>query len=347
MKKSFIALAVLAASGVASAQSSVTLYGIVDVWFGSTKTDTLVGNQAVGTRQTKVDSGGVDESRFGLKGSEDLGGGLKANFVLEQGFSLDTGTAGASNDYFGTKSAATTFSRQAYVGFSGGFGEAKIGKIATAYDDISGVTRPAFNSALSPDSNVWVSHSAYTWNPSNTLYYVTPSMSGFSAAASYSFGENKTAANDAGAVISANVTYTAGPVYAGLAYQVQESTHNDLAAEFTRLNGSYDFGVAKLLAGYGHVKNPGSVTGKVDEYEIGVDFPVSSALTLSGGYAHSKTTEVAGSSDTKRDGYSLAASYALSKRTYLYGGVQASKQKQDNMPDVKGDLYAVGIHHVF
>lgn len=360
MKKSFIALAVLAASGVASAQSSVTLYGIVDVWFGSTKTDTLVGNQAVGTRQTKVDSGGVDESRFGLKGSEDLGGGLKANFVLEQGFSLDTGTAGTTDNFFGGDRSNASFSRQAYVGFSGGFGEAKIGKIATAYDDISGVTRPAFNSALSPDSNVWVSHSAYTWNPSNTLYYVTPSMSGFSAAASYSFGENKTAATDAGTVISANVTYTAGPVYAGLAYQVQESTHNDLAAKFTRLNGSYDFGVVKLLAGYGHVKNSGSlvtnkvtnevtnkVTGKVDEYEIGVDFPVSSALTLSGGYAHSKSTEVAGSSDTKRDGYSLAASYALSKRTYLYGGVQASKQKQDNMPDVKGDLYAVGIHHVF
>ncbi|CAN5510625.1 porin [soil metagenome] len=345
MKKSFIALAVLAASGVASAQSSVTLYGIADVWVGGIKTPVYAGGN--GLRQTMVGSGGVDESRFGLKGSEDLGGGLKANFVLEQGFSLDTGAAGTTSSFFTGTTSNASFSRQAYVGFSGGFGEAKIGKIATAYDDISGATRPAFNSALSPDSNVWLSHSLYEWNPSNTVYYVTPSMSGFSAAASYSFGENKTTATDAGKVISANVTYTAGPVYAGLAYQVQESTHNDLAPKFTRLNGSYDFGVVKLLAGYGHIKNPTGVTGKVDEYEIGADFPVSSALTLSGGYAHSKTSEIAGSTDTKRDGYSLAATYSLSKRTFLYGGVQASKQKQNGVADDKGDLYAVGIHHVF
>lgn len=339
MKKNLIAVAVLAASGVASAQSSVTLYGIADVWFGSAKSGDL--------RQTRIDSGGVDESRFGLKGSEDLGAGLKANFVLEQGFSIDTGAAGTTNNFFGGAAANATFSRYAYVGLSGGFGEAKIGKTGTAYDDISGATRPAFNSVLSPDSNVWVSHANYQWNPSNSVYYVTPNLSGFSGAASYSLGENKTATVSAGNVSSFNVKYEGGPVYAGLAYQTEKATGAATATKFTRLNGSYDLGVAKLLAGYGRVADFGTGGSKTSEYEIGADFPVSSALTISGGYAHSKTSDIVGVNDTKRNGYSLAAAYSLSKRTYLYGGVQASKQTQDGAPDIKADLYAVGIHHSF
>jgi len=105
MKKSLIALAVMAAAGAASAQSSVQLYGIVDIWFGSVKDG--VGAQS----ETKLDAGGVNGNRFGLKGSEDLGGGLKANFQLEQGFNMDDGSAVAS----------TAFNRQAWVGLSGGF----------------------------------------------------------------------------------------------------------------------------------------------------------------------------------------------------------------------------------
>ena len=349
MKKNLIALAVLAASGVASAQSTVTLYGIADVWFGSTKTDTLVGNQAVGTRQTMVGSGGVDESRFGFKGSEDLGSGLKANFVLEQGFPIDNGAAGTTTDSKGNTVSAS-FSRQAYVGFSGGFGEAKIGKIATAYDDISGATRPAFNSALSPDNNVWVSHSGYNWNPNNSVYYATPSLSGFSGAISYSFGENKATSTDAGQVVSANVKYESGPVYAGLAYQTEKANGATPTAKFSRLNASYDLGVVKLLVGLGHANQVYRVnyTNRTNEYEIGADFPVSSALTLSGGYAQSKSSYLGvGVADTKRTGFGVAATYLLSKRTFLYGGVQAAKQTQSGAADLKSDLYGIGVHHTF
>ncbi|MEO5660098.1 MAG: porin, partial [Polaromonas sp.] len=97
MKKNLIALAVLAASGVASAQSNVTLYGLVDVYFGSTRTKvSQPGVANTSLRQTVVNSGGFNTSRFGFKGSEDLGGGLKANFLLEGGFNADTGVA---NDY--------------------------------------------------------------------------------------------------------------------------------------------------------------------------------------------------------------------------------------------------------
>ncbi len=117
MKKTLIALAVLAASGATFAQSSVTLYGIADVVIHKDKNVSAA-----------MTSGGVSTSRLGFKGSEDLGGGLMANFKIERSIALDTGSDAGSWD------------RYAYVGLSGGFGEVKLGKTGTAYDDISGAT---------------------------------------------------------------------------------------------------------------------------------------------------------------------------------------------------------------
>jgi predicted porin len=333
MKKNLIALAVLAASGVASAQSSVTLYGIADVWFGSLSNGTV--------RQTMVGSGGVDQSRFGFKGTEDLGSGLKANFVLEQGFNIDTGTQ---------VTAGQAFSRQSYVGLSSAaFGEVRLGKTLTPFEEISGATTPGFNSALAPTSNVWLSTS-HNISPANTIYYASPSFSGFSGAASYSLGEDKntvapTFNNKAGRTGSFNVKYEGGPVYAGLAYQTEKAAGVANSVKFTRLNGSYDLGVVKLLAGYGRVADQAVAGGKTTEWQIGADFPVTTALTLSGGYARSKDNAALG--NAKRTGLGLAANYSLSKRTSVYGGVQAANTKQNGVPDVKSDLYAVGIRHTF
>lgn len=87
----------------------------------------LANNPFGGVSQWTVESGTVSGSRWGLMGSEDLGGGLKLNFDLEQGFGIDTGN----------QTAGQSFSRQAWVGFSGGFGEVRIGKPWTAYDDVT------------------------------------------------------------------------------------------------------------------------------------------------------------------------------------------------------------------
>lgn len=333
MKKSLIAFAVLAASGVASAQSTVTLYGIADVWLASKKAD--------GLRQIEIGSGGINQSRFGLKGSEDLGGGLKANFLLESGFNIDTGASSGFTNVAGATTDTNLFSRQAYVGFAGGFGEAKLGKMWTAYDDISGMTHPGFDSALSPQNNVWKS-TGYNGNPGNSVYYATPGLGGFSGAASYSLGENKTAAVNAGKIASVHAKYEGGPVYAGVAYQTEKATGADDTKKFTRVNASYDLGVAKLLAGYGRVA---LADQRTTDWQVGADFPVTSALTLSGGYARSKDNAAAG--DAKRTGLGLAVSYALSVRTSLYGGVQASKGTKVGTADVKTDIYAVGIRHTF
>ena len=323
MKKSLIALAVLAASGAAMAQSSVTVYGIADIWFGSTK------NGLGASSVTKLESGGVSGSRWGLKGTEDLGGGLKANFLLEQGFALDTGT----------EPDGSGFNRQAYVGLSGGFGEVRMGKVFTAYDDISGATHSAFDSALSPTVNVFES-TGYTSNPSNGLYYASPAFGGFAAAASYSLKEGVNTG-----VRAFNVTYNGGPIYAGVAYQVQSPAAGGNSDKYTRINGSYDFGAVKLLASYGKEKL--AAGDDTNEYQIGADVPLSGALTLSGGYATSKTKN-AGVTQSKRSGYGVALAYSLSKRTTVYTGIQSATAK--NGAGVKTDkdsTYAVGLKHTF
>lgn len=327
MKKSLIAFAVLAASGAAFAQSSVTLYGIADVYFGSTRATGM-------PTQTVVDSGGISSSRFGFRGTEDLGGGLRANFVLEQGFAVDTGTT----------TAGQAFSRQSYVGFSSSLGETRLGRTFTPFDDINGLARDAFDSKLSSDNNVWRS-TGYNANPRNTAYYGSPSFGGFSGAISGSLGENKTATMDPGATVSFNLKYAGGPLYAGLGFQREKLNSTVNSVEFTRVNATYDFGMAKLLAGYGRVNNVAAVSGaKTTEWQIGVDFPVSKALTVSGGLARSSDNVVAG--DATRKGYSLAALYLLSKRTALYGGYQSAKQTLAGT-DTDSSLFAVGVKHAF
>ena len=355
MKKNLIALAVLAASGVASAQSTVTLYGLADVYLGSSRVKiSAPGIPTTSSRQTVIDSGGFNTSRFGLRGVEDLGSGLKANFVLEAGFDISTGV---SNNYvspynFVTPTAANPgglvqsnaiFGRQSWVGLSSGFGEVRLGKMWTPYDEVKGTGAAAFDANIfAPATGVWLSNN-YNDRPGNSIYYATPNFGGFSAAAMYSLGENKTATASAGKIASFNVQYAGGPFAAALAYQTEKA--NGLAAtnttKFTQLNSSYDFGVAKLLAAYGNVKDGGD---RAREYQIGVDVPLG-AVTVSGGVARSKVS-LGGGGEVRRTGVGLAAKYDLSKRTFLYTGLQMAKNELAGA-QVKTDTYAVGVQHKF
>lgn len=333
MKKSLVALAVLAASGASFAQSTVTLYGLADVFLGSVKADNGAGTS---TTTSVLNSGGVNTSRWGVKGSEDLGGGLKANFLLEQGFNMDTGAVNV---------AGQAFSRQSYVGFSGGFGEVKLGKVWTAYDDVSGASNAVFDSALAPMNNVFKS-TGYSGNPGNTIYYATPAMGGFGAAVSYSLDEKVAGA---AAVTSFNVSYGAGPVAVQLGYQSEDITNTVALPEdqkFTRLGATYDFGVATAKLTYGKVNNLGNATGvDTTEYQIGADFPVSAAFTLSASYAKSDESGLA--FNPSRKGYGIAGAYTLSKRTFLYGGYTYNTTTQAAAGDATNSILAVGVQHKF
>jgi predicted porin len=364
MKKSLIALAVLAASGTAMAQSNVTLYGLADVWFGSSKFE-VTGEGSV--RQTKVDSGGLNTSRWGMKGSEDLGGGLKANFQLEQGFDLSTGAA----------QSGKTFNRQAWVGLSGGFGEVQLGKVWTSYDDIRSSANDTFNANIASSFSTWL---GYTDRTDNGIKYSSPNYGGVSGSLTYALGEDKTTTTSASSVLSLGLQYANGPVFVGFAHQQQKQNgansvfsavpgflSSALGEELTvdllgsldvrgkttynLLNGSYDFGAAKLLGGYNQVKQTisgevGSVKAK--EYNLGVEAPLATNLKAGLGYAAS-TIEADGTDVAKTTGFSAAVIYNLSKRTAVYGALTQTKLEDKTGSDfeVKSTLYAVGVNHSF
>jgi predicted porin len=125
-----------------------------------------------------------------------------------------------------------------------------------------------------------------------------------------------------------------------VAYQVQNNT---VDTELLLLNGSYDLGMAKLLATYGQVE-----TGafKSRDYQFGVDVPLSSALTLSGSFAQTRDNAALG--DGKRTGYGVAAKYSLSKRTFTYAGItNVDSKNRAGIKIGKDSLYAVGVQHSF
>lgn len=372
MKKSLIALAVLAASGAAMAQSSVTLYGVVDAFVGSRKLETGAGFQgplntpvaATGAqRQTAVDTSGVNGSRWGLKGSEDLGGGMKGIFVLESGFKLDTGEQ---------KTAGSIFDRQAFVGLESGFGTVSVGRQYSAYDALHSATNQnydafTFNAASGFAGGVAANGMVdYTSRVSNSVAYTSPSYSGFSGAVVYGFGENKNAIADSKATDNASVhlKYANGPLLVGYAYQEekQAAVANVAPAvgfsqdknKYNLVGATYDFGVVKLNGSYNTAKND---TFNDKEYQVGVAVPFGAAA-ISAGYAHSKS-EGNGVERTGK-GFSLLATYDLSKRTRLYAGAQETKAfvptaatatlaaaNLAQVGETKTTVYGLGVRHSF
>ncbi|HRK37142.1 MAG TPA: porin [Burkholderiaceae bacterium] len=305
MKKSLIALAALAFVGAASAQSSVTLYGVADVAVAKAKGAKL--GAAPNANQT---------SRWGLKGSEDLGGGLKATFTFEQAVSLADG------------STSKGFARQANVGFEGGFGTVKIGQNWNPLDDIYYNGDSMFGAnALSLQNGVW--GNSYTGAAAAQLYYATPEIAGFSGAYS-----TQLKGNAAKKVSSFHVKYASGPVYAGLGYENDET----MGRKGTMLNATYDLGMAKLLGSYYTTKKFGT-TPKIDSYQFGADIPMGAALTLTVGYASSKAKVAGAKAGT---GFGVGAAYALSKRTTVYGGIRAT-----NAAAGDNDIWGLGINHKF
>jgi predicted porin len=336
MKKSLIALAVLAASGASFAQSTVTVYGRADVWFGGLKDSKTSANT---DSLTKLDSGGLGGSYWGLKGTEDLGGGLKAIFKLESGVAMDTG-------------ASSGFGRESWVGFSGGFGEVTLGNVYSATDGIMGASNSGFDSSLSSSKGVLAANDLYSGNPTSAIKYVSPNFSGFSVAVSYGLDENAAVNKD---MMDIAASYGAGPLAINFAYQVQKEYVGSDSLKITTLNGSYDFGMAKLLASYAQSK-----VGDQDikDYQIGVDVPLSAAMTLSAGYSRSNRNDAAFAgiasgtgalyAGSKNTGYGIAVAYSLSKRTTVYGGMTTATGENTAGADVsERELYAVGVRHLF
>jgi predicted porin len=376
MKKTLIALAAIGAmTGVAHAQSSVTLYGLVDAYIGQTATQTSSSNPALvkpKLTQNVVNSNGQNNSRWGMRGTEDLGGGMKGVFVLEGGFNTDTG---AFNNI--SPQGGGLFGRQAWVGLSGGFGTVGLGRQYPAYDDLRGATNMIYDSNFATTAAVWgTGVQDYQNRSSNSIKYTSPDFAGFSGAITYGFGENKTATTDAENVAAIHIKYSNGPLLVGFAHQREKQVAGavppvgslfgagaavgvaagpaafNATRKYNLLGASYDFGVVKLTGQYNQAKGEtgAAVAGvtpsaKDKEFNVGVSVPFGAAA-IAAGYSRSKSD--ATGNNNRGTGVSLLGTYALSKRTNLYAGYLVTKVETLNATTEKKDqVLGLGVKHLF
>ena len=327
MKKSLIALAVLAASGAAMAQSSVTLYGVADA--GVTYLNGA-------DNWSGVTSGNNLTSRLGFRGVEDLGGGLKANFVIEGGFNLDNGD-GASG-YAGAKAGeGFQFKRRSTVGLSGGFGEVRMGRELTAAYNAT-ARYDVFGSVGIGQSRLWAdggvvdasaNATAVTTNQriSNALTYVSPDFSGFKFGLNYGFGET-TASNSDSGYLGAGLTYDNGPLSLGLGLERLNNGANSVATsdiDAWSLGGSYDFGVVKLLGGYrASTVDRAAGENKRNGAYVAVTAPVGPGLVRA---SYNRYENKYNGGKDKADQFAVGYVYGLSKRTSVYGTYAYIKNK--------------------
>jgi len=301
MKKSLLTFALFTAfAASASAQTNVTVYGVVDAGISHTDDGT--------NARTALDSGIQSGSRLGFKGTEDLGGGLAAIFTLENGFGVDTGNAAQGGRLFG---------RQAFVGLKGGFGAVKLGRqynpIRLAANDVD-----PFGFGLAGNiSNVF---KVYGERADNTLNYETPNFGGFTGMLAYSFGEVP-GSTSTGQQIGASGNYVNGPVHLVLAYHRQNlvtgASVDNGEAKTTLLGGTYNFHIAKAYLAYAW--NKGDTAAGIDNVDsndmlIGVTAPLGQGALIAS-YIH-RNDKLIDNGDTNM--WAIGYTYALSKRTNLY-----------------------------
>lgn len=316
MKKTLIALAAVAATGAAFAQSSVTLYGVADVAFS----DTNIANSKVSLVSANTMNNGT--SRWGLRGTEDLGGGLKASFNLEAGLSLEDGSA--------NKSGGQQFSRAAFMSLSGGFGEVSLGRRLN----------PAFFTAAAWELTGAANYSAVVSQFGGVLngirnndlvMYTSPSFNGFTV----QFGHVLKGDNAAGAVNDLSLRYAQGPLAVAFNYNNGKATPG--SGNNKHLGASYDFGGFKLA---GAIIDP---KGDSKGFSIGGSTKLGMVdLTL----------DIARDTEMKDTDWVLEAKYPLSKRTFAYAAYLRDGDKKNgafNAATVGKNVsgFGLGIRHNF
>ena len=330
MKKNLIALAVFGSvAGVAQAQSAVTIYGVLDAGI----------SKATGTA-TALGSG--DNNRIGFKGVEDLGGGLKATFQIENRFDVDTGTVEGAGK-------RPLFQGRSTVGLAGAFGSLKLGRDLTAKQataaafDPWGATRArgAFNPDL--DDAGYISAPDAAQNRfSNAAFYNSPVFSGFQVNVSVATKEAVVIDQTNPAVtatpsvvpVSFSGTYNNGPIGAALSYE-----RNGAETKFWSLAGSYAVGPANLMATYAQQKPLSDIKEKA--WTLGARVAAGPGDVLVA-YGQAKLDNAA----EKYKKFAIGYEYKLSKRTYLYA--DAINQKDSGFVAAESkNTFDVGVHHSF
>src|SRR5450830_1106445 len=373
MKKSLLALAVLGAfAGAAQAQSSVTIYGIVDTGITYTSKAATPSSTAANVNtgsKFAVNSGVIQGSRIGFKGVEDLGGGLNAVFQLETGFNNDNGALNGQD----SATSNNLFRRKSVVGLAGGFGSVLLGRQTDFADTISAYTAVNDFGGVTANSGSGLNRLQGT-RTNNSVSYTTNNLGGFTGNLMYGFGETA-GKTSAGQSFGLGGKYDNGPLGLGINYyqSKQGPTPSDTslianaaalgtvsagssAAKVLNLVASYQFGPARVYGNYSRVKqdlNTTAVTGltqatrttaatlglskKADMYELGTAYSLTPSLKLLGSVQYTRADFDGLSGKGKLTQYNIGSDYWLSKRTDLYAFVSNLRAKDMKNPGVFAD----------
>jgi len=358
MKKHLIAAAVAGAFAV-PAMAQVTVYGLVDVGYVSSET-TVSGASGSKVKTTSFGASGQQSgSRLGVRGTEDLGGGLKAGFTYELGVdpTVSTGFADMSN-------------RQAFVSMSGGFGEVRVGRQYTGYFgvnagyDAGGTVGGAGYLPASAQYGDWVA----SIRANDVVRYQTPTINGFYAVVAFADDSAKTT-SAAGAVTAKTEVggqtligaYSAGPLSIMVSHSSGESetvaaSVTTAKAEQTRLNigASYNLGVLSVHLTRNQRENDDKLATNLDteltDMTIGVKVPFGAAtIWASTGEGEQKRKGLsAATAAIDYSAHQVGVSYALSKQTnfYAFMGEDEGKIKSSGVKTTNEGMY-FGIRHSF
>lgn len=323
MKKSLLALAALTAfAGAASAQSSVTLFGIVDLNARNVK------NGSAGDISS-LSTDGNASSRLGFRGVEDLGGGLRAGFWLEAGLSADNGTigggnGGATSNATGTGANGSTggamFNRRSTVSLLGGFGEIRLGRdyVPTFWNhtvfDVFGTNGVASaTNIISVAPTVAPFGNAQTLvRANNSIGYFLPSLGGLYGQVMVAANENQNLGNK---YMGGRIGYGAGPINVAVAYGITEKTTTTMLDDMKAWNigASYNAGFLTVMGQFNQYEEGAR---ELQNYSLGVAVPVG-AGTIKASYGETKR-KLDNGTEPKATQIGLGYVYDLSKRTSVY-----------------------------
>jgi len=304
-----LAVALAAASAGASAQSSVTLFGTVDVNLRYVNNSGLPSNLG-------MNNSGLSSGRLGFRGVEDLGGGMKAGFWLESDVNADTGTTNANGKFF---------ARRSTISLMGGFGEVRLGRDLTPasshtykYDPFGVIGLAGSNVT----SRIPGALAATYYRVDNAIQYITPNVGGFQG--EFMFSPDENAANSIGRHLGARAGFDGGPLSLSFAYGTTDVAAGGVKLKQVGVAGAYDFGVARLIAHYQRDDVPQGVynavaAGPEARWLLGVTVPVGKDQ-IRASYVRTDSrggTAAFNGSDASK--YAIGYVHVLSNRTAFYG----------------------------
>ncbi len=288
-----LAVVALVASAplLAAAQSNVTVYGVMDAALAVQDTG-AAGDKS----QTVINSGNQSSSRLGFRGTEDLGNGLKAIFNIEAGLALDTGAGDSA-----------LFGRRSVVGLQGAFGTVTVGREYTPISFIAGAS-DVFGQGFYGSNLSAFNANRLSRRVSNSINYKSASMSGFTGSATYSAGEKTS--GPSGNLLGVALEFANGPLYLGAGYHVFKrlATGDDKEYAF---GAGYKFGAVEVKGNY-MVADQDGANNKFDQANLGA------AMAFGAGKAFVNLQQNKFENGAKGNGFAIAYSYALSKRTNVY-----------------------------